>query len=191
MRPEPKFKYLRPKRDKILECLLHLIQRADQQSKTVTQFDLVKSLFFADIAHLETYGRPVTYDNYVAMKHGPVASEAYDMLKPNYFYRKKFVGWPLWFRTPYQGNAYAFYNVSRPPDYKKLSKSDIRELNVAQDMVWGLGFGDTSDLSHEHRAYVAVWKKGRKEGSEDMDYRLIMPEGEEDRAEEILFVSHH
>jgi len=190
MRPEPKLR-LEPKRDKIAEALLHLIHRAADKKEYVTQFDLVKTFFFADTAHLEEYGRPVTYDNYVAMKHGPVASEAYDMLKETYYHSKKIDGWPLWTREHHGQRKFRFEKPTREPNYKKLSKSDVKKLNDAQDFVWDLGFGKVSDLSHEHRAYMAVWEKGRKEGKEDMDYHLIMPSGEEDRASEIAFVSKH
>jgi uncharacterized phage-associated protein len=38
-------------------------------------------MYFADRKHLEKYGRFICGDSYVAMKHGPVPSEIYDILK--------------------------------------------------------------------------------------------------------------
>lgn len=189
MRPSRTKPKLKPRTDKIVEALLHLISRAEEQNKKVTQFDLVKSFFFADTAHIEEYGRPVTYDNYVAMKHGPVASVAYDMLKSN-AYKNEIEGWPLWFKSP-SGNANSYHTPKRAPNYKKLSKTDLAKLNEAQDMVWNLGFGAASDLSHEHPAYTEVWKKGRTEGSEDMDYMSLMPKGSKDRFSLIKFASEN
>ncbi|MCA6222573.1 Panacea domain-containing protein [Photorhabdus antumapuensis] len=40
-----------------------------------------KILYFADRLHLEHYGRLITGDNYLAMKDGPVAENAYDIIK--------------------------------------------------------------------------------------------------------------
>ncbi len=42
---------------------------------------LFKILYFAERAHLSEYGRPITGDNYVAMKDGPVPSNVYDVLR--------------------------------------------------------------------------------------------------------------
>ncbi len=42
---------------------------------------LSKILYFADRDHLANYGRFICGDSYVAMKHGPVPSGTYDMLK--------------------------------------------------------------------------------------------------------------
>ena len=55
----------------------------------ITQYDIVKSLFLADKAHLNRYGRPITFDNYFAMKDGPVPNLAYNLLKrDNYSLRR-------------------------------------------------------------------------------------------------------
>lgn len=40
-----------------------------------------KILYFADKEHLSRYGTLLTGDSYVAMKHGPVPSEIYNLLK--------------------------------------------------------------------------------------------------------------
>jgi len=40
-----------------------------------------KILYFADQEHLALYGRPIVGDYYVAMEHGPVPSNTYDMVK--------------------------------------------------------------------------------------------------------------
>lgn len=189
---QPKIKpRLTPRRDKILECLIHLISRAQKSDKTVTQFDLVKSLFFADLAHIEDHGRPITFDNYVAMKHGPVASAAYDMLKDSYRPSDATQAWPLWERKHLKRSAYKFLNPKREANYRKLSKTDVQKLDEAQDLVSTLGFGGASDLSHQHPAYKDAWHEGRTSGSEDMDYRLLMPRGEQERVSDLAFASFH
>lgn len=46
-----------------------------------TLHSVSKVLYQADRLHVMRYGRPVTGDHYVAMRHGPVPSGTYDVLK--------------------------------------------------------------------------------------------------------------
>ena len=75
--------HMKPNVGRILAALYHVIKEARDRKRDVSQYDLVKSLFLADRSHLNEWGRPITYDNYTAMKHGPVPSLAYDLLKAN------------------------------------------------------------------------------------------------------------
>ena len=52
-----------------------------QKWQRPTFHTISKVLYFADKRHLEHYGRFISGDNYVAMKHGPVPSVTYDILK--------------------------------------------------------------------------------------------------------------
>ena len=47
----------------------------------VTAFYASKVLFFAEKAHLNTYGRPIVADTFIAMPSGPVPSTLYDFIK--------------------------------------------------------------------------------------------------------------
>ncbi|OQY45782.1 MAG: hypothetical protein B6240_08350 [Desulfobacteraceae bacterium 4572_87] len=53
----------------------------DKTDKRADFHKVFKILFFADQKHLSRYGRPVVGDYYVAMRHGPVPSRIYDILK--------------------------------------------------------------------------------------------------------------
>src|SRR6266446_7375344 len=72
---------MHPNQGRIVEAILFIFAEACERKIAVTQYDIVKSLFLADRAHLNKYGRPITFDNYVAMEHGPVPSTAYNFLK--------------------------------------------------------------------------------------------------------------
>lgn len=59
--------------------------------KRMTYFRLLKLLYIADRQAIREWGQPITFDQYVAMKHGPVLSGAYSAIKdetgPSYWHR--------------------------------------------------------------------------------------------------------
>jgi uncharacterized phage-associated protein len=67
----------KPNIAKIKEAVLFLLNNA---SDDLDQYKIAKAIFWADVNHLNKFGRPVTYDNYVAMKFGPVPSKTYEFL---------------------------------------------------------------------------------------------------------------
>ena len=71
--------HFKPKKDKIVETILYLAHKG----LDLSQYKLVKLFYLADREHLRRFGRPITFDYYVAMEHGPVASIAYDIAKGN------------------------------------------------------------------------------------------------------------
>ena len=189
----PKPPSLRPNHRKILEAILYLIENASARSLYVTQYDIVKSLFVADLFHLEKYGRPVTFDNYSAMEFGPVPREAYDMLKPSYD-GKRFFGdpWPLWDRmqSPRDGKkAFKFINPKRPSNPNRLSESDLDELRDALTIVKQLGFGGLVDWTHKNPSYVAAWKPAGGKGSYPMEYALLSNCLEDDMVADLAHAS--
>ena len=60
-----------PNTDRIIAAIAVVIKEARQANAVVTQYDILKALFLADRAHLNKFGRPITFDNYVAMKDVP------------------------------------------------------------------------------------------------------------------------
>ena len=65
------------KAEKSIEAILYIVQNVKQP----TFHRISKIMYFADKVHLEQYGRFICGDHYVAMKHGPVPSGTYDILK--------------------------------------------------------------------------------------------------------------
>jgi uncharacterized phage-associated protein len=63
--------------DKAVEAVVYVVSKIPKP----TFHSISKVLFHADKAHLSRYGRPISGDRYVAMKHGPVPSATYDILK--------------------------------------------------------------------------------------------------------------
>jgi hypothetical protein len=66
-------------KEKTIEALVYLASARPG----VDVFHACKVLFYTDLNHFRRYGRPVTGDQYYAMKDGPVPSFAYDVVRRN------------------------------------------------------------------------------------------------------------
>jgi len=184
---------LEPNKRKLLEAILYLIERGEREREPLTQYQIVKTLFLADTAHLNRYGRPITFDNYSALEFGPVPEEAYDMLKPSYSWRLKFEAeGPPWERVPVgRGTAYHYTHPKRAPNLRALSRSDIQHLNAALDRVRELGFGGTRDETHTHPAYVEAWNHRGDAKRAPIDYALLLDSADREAVEDLAFASAH
>ncbi len=182
-----------PHKQRIMEALLYLIAEADNRKIGVTQYSLVKSLFLADKAHLNKFGRPITFDNYVAMNHGPVPSFAYNLLK-NEVDLKDVYGenGPLWEKRPapeISESAHRFTNVKRYANLDVLSESDIEALSQSLTVVTSLSFAQLRKLTHGDAAYIDAWNDESDKKSFPMSYALIFDTPDYDQAESIALAS--
>lgn len=136
-----------PKYDprKALEVLLYVTHHQPDMYKAL------KAIFYADKAHLSRYGRLIAGDRYVAMRHGPVPSGLYDIIK---FVRGD--GAPLALGTQakeaftIEGNA---INPLRGPDQEVLSESDRECLDQAIRDYAYKSFNELKKLSHDDPAF--------------------------------------
>ena len=107
-----------------------------------------KILYFADMEHLATYGRPITGDTYIAMDYGPVPSTIYDsfkavrgdgtsqyldMAKSMFGIRNRFIVEPL-----------------QEADMRYLSKSDIHIIDEAINQYGDYSWTDIVNISHQY-----------------------------------------
>lgn len=183
---------LKPNHKRILEATLFLIQQGEKQSRPVTQYQIVKSLFLADVAHLERYGRPVTFDNYHALEFGPVPEAAYDMLKPAFDpvpYPSE--AWPPWHREPAGNRAFYYRGPAREPNLRMLSKSDVTALSAALKEVQALGFGGVKDKTHENPSYKEAWAKRGSKRAAPMNYARVMAKPDELLATDLAEASRY
>lgn len=169
---------------KIKEAIVFLIGLGARQNKALSQYDIVKALFLADRRHLNEYGRPVIFDNYTAMEHGPVPSLAYDFLKSN-------DAMP-WKKDKAEKAKFHFHSPEREADEELLSPSDFDALSDALTTVKSLGFAQIRKLTHEDQAYVDAWDP--EDGSRkafDMSYAMLFDVPSLDKALELAFASEH
>ena len=185
---------MRPHKARIIAAISCIVDLGRELGVPVTQYDIVKTLFVADKVHLNKYGRPVTYDNYVAMKDGPVPSLAYNFLKNDRF---ALLGEPPlpWSRkqAPKELGKRAFAYEIEPDkvNCEALSPSDIAELKAALKAVKSLGFNQVRHLTHEHPAYVEAWENHGSSASVKMSYSLLFDNPNEELARDLAFFSKH
>jgi len=156
---------------KIRESVLFLLNSA---AGDLDQYKIAKAIFLADISHLNRFGRPVTYDNYVAMKFGPIPSKTYELLKDK----------PERLEIAIKescGNV-KIYAPLRPHDELELSESDELELHTALKTVEPLSFRQLMELTHNHVAWKAAWGN-RKNKAPKMEYALLFQDRDPDQAD--------
>lgn len=182
---------MRPIGARVREAILHLIFRADNLTVRVTQYDILKSLFFADRSHLNLYRRPITFDQYHALPDGPVPSLSYDVLKEA-FYAFEAIGLdePLWKTEPVGERAIRFFAARRDGSDDVLSQSDFEELDTAQDLVLTLGFGGVWDKTHADPAYVKAWTQRGEAKRFPMRYEDLLDRSDPKLISDLAFITH-
>lgn len=132
--------------DLAIETILYITNRVNSP----TFHRISKIMYFADKIHLEKYGRFICGDNYVAMKHGPVPSGTYDILKA-----VRFNLFPSIFPSIKEKVTEAFgvtnYTITpyRDADIDQFSDSDLECLDYAIEKYGDKTFGELTYLSHD------------------------------------------
>lgn len=128
-------------RQSAIETILYLASH----SKKPTFHRISKLLYFADRDHLSRYGRLICGDHYVAMKHGPVPSGVYDILK--------YIQGTGTNAFPEAKDAFTIHDIYRvvalrQPDLEWLSDSDIECLDRSIAEYGEKSFDELTDISH-------------------------------------------
>ncbi len=113
-----------------------------------------KLLYFADKLHLERYGRGIIKDIYIAMKYGPVASGAYDLLKNGRLDPNNQITSP-WLRFPAGDSRNPTVEAAQTPDLDQLSDSDIECLQEVINTYGQLSFLELTEISHDNAWHSA------------------------------------
>lgn len=173
--------------DKIIDVIAFLLHEAP---KPLTQYHIVKAIFLADRDHLNRYGRPITYDNYVAMKHGPVPSFAYDCLKNNSAIlielgRDSFPWKEVETDQIEQTsqNTKFFEACGEPQVSDLMSESDEIALKAALNKVLARNFNNLRKLRHKDPAWQEAWSNRGVQGSNKMNYALLFDKPDQDQAD--------
>ncbi|MBR9977854.1 MAG: SocA family protein [Bacteroidetes bacterium] len=137
-------------RDKAHEMLKYLLKAV---GGAYNYMALLKLVFFADRYHVRTYGRPVSSDDYFAMKLGPVPSNLLREVK-------SIVG------TGYDLRLSEAATV----DESEFSRSDREAMDFAVDSFGDIGREDPFRLAELTHAYPE-WDRWRERFEKDPDGR--------------------
>ena len=107
-------------REKALAAILFI----SSQVPNIRYHRLMKILYFADLKHLSMYGRTVIGDRYIAMQHGPVPSNVYNMLKAENEYL-------TWKDKYFSVSFWKHVTPKQDPDMYEFSDSDIECLEFS------------------------------------------------------------
>ena len=127
-------------KQKAIETILYL----SSKDNSISKMRLLKFMFFADLYHINKYGRPILGDNYVAMEYGPVHSKLYDLIKSSC--------------DDYKVVDKKLIVPKRKPNLDYFSKSDIEALEYAFNQYSQYDTFELSQLTHEY----ASWKIARE-----------------------------
>lgn len=131
--------------EKAVEAILYVAARVSHEPGF---HRISKILYFADLMHLEDFGRQICGDVYVAMKHGPVPSRIYDMMKSSKGHEcselRGYVVGSFEIRNKIQ------VHPLRAVDLSALSSSEIRCLDKSIQENAHLSFGELTRKSHDY-----------------------------------------
>lgn len=135
-----KFKF---NEQKAVQVAARLIQ---QSGGEMNYLALMKLLYLVDREALLRFGRPITGDRVVAMKHGPVLSRAYDLLSQ----KKQEAPESEWHKFIPRPNAYVFtVRFSGVPDTGELSADELALIDEIYAKFRGRSEWDLVAYTHK------------------------------------------
>ena len=166
---QPRYLTYRFRPDKTAEAI-ELIARA---RPGLTQYFVGKLLYFADKEHFLDWGRPITFDRYVAMVHGPVPSAVRNMLmtaagvtagigeeqlESSRAHADALSGLVrVELEESDKGERQCVFSLSARSNIQNLSESDVEALEKVIRDLGTKSFGYLRDLSHRDEAWREAW----------------------------------
>jgi uncharacterized phage-associated protein len=124
----------------------------------VTAFYASKVMFFAEKKHLNSYGRPIVADTFIAMPNGPVPSTIYEFIKG----KLDQAGDPeaITAAVRVSRENYPQVEALRPANLDVLSPSDIECLDEAISFCRTRSFMALSSLTHQDKSWLEAPANG-------------------------------
>ena len=183
------FSYL-PKRDKIVEGILFMLEHAQNHGAVVKTSTLASAMFLADKEHMDAWQRPVFFDNYVATAGGPIGVATREMLDPAFDWASlEFDAAPWTLGVDDRGNP-IFTGTQRGPNLQRLSESDIEVLSSVLATIVAVSPKQLEHLTRHSQAYIAAWRNGEGDGAA-IDPRLVPEVRDDELIDELLYASRH
>jgi len=177
-----------PNYRKIVEAILYVLSKHAQQAKSIF---ILKCLYYADKYHLQQYATPITGDLFVKLKHGPCATNAYNIMQGNELYipeeildiaKDSFYS----FDSSGTGNNDITYKLRRPPNTSLFSDTNLECLDKAIDFCASFNNDYTlSEESHKEQSWINAVFQG------PMSYELMIDDCVENKNEIIEYLEEH
>lgn len=129
--------------DKTVQAAGVLLQH---EGGAMTRLRLLKLLYLADRGCIEKTGRPITGDNAVAMDHGPVLSQTYDLVKGQHIEAHS---WAIYFES-----SHPLVRLLAPTRTDSLSRFEIALLQGTSDRHTDMDDWTLSIATHQLREYI-------------------------------------
>ena len=151
-----------------------VMQLLGQKTPSLDILKAVKLLYLIDREHLRGYGRPVLGDQYVAMEHGPVPSESYDILKSV----RSNITRDLPIRVE-RTISYPIFVPTEDPEMSYLSDAEVESINKTIEQYGEKTGWELREITHLH----ATWTEAQGTffyGPSSIDYKLFFSENPEE-----------
>jgi uncharacterized phage-associated protein len=119
-----------------------------EHNQTMTILKLMKLLYFVDRLSLEKYGEPVSFDNLVAMPHGMVLSQVYDLSSGSIESVEN--GWNDWVSDRENHNISLKKNIESISDFDELSIADIELVDEVYSKYGKYNGFELADMHHNN-----------------------------------------
>ena len=138
---------------KIRAALLYILKEIPSGADYIKIF---KILYFAQQAHLVTYGRVIIEDSFNALKRGPVPAFLYKALRhyAEGLEQSKEIEFCVDKISIDNHSGIPMFSTMESPDLDELSESDIVCLDNAIKKYIKVDSGLLSDMSHEDNAWI-------------------------------------
>ena len=172
---------------KIVQILAYLCTK---EWDKINYTKALKIIFFSDKLFLRRFWRTITADNYSALKHWPVASKTFDLVKSPEEYNETYI------QSYFIRDGYDIKKVSNP-DLEFLAKKEIDTIDEIYSLFWSLNYSQLIEKTHQYdewKIHEEVVKNGnaRPMSIEDLfrnslwqDSIFDMPQDEIDMARDV------
>lgn len=146
-----------------VQCLNYF---ATKEGGKINKMKAIKLIWLSDRLHIRKYGKPITFDKYVAMKNGPVPSSIRDFTQDcSPFLEDVEIQYRDAFITPI--SKYDL-ETTNEPELKVLAKTNVKVMDEVYQVFGDKTHFELSDLSHnfpewhKYKSYFDVNQGGRK-----------------------------
>ena len=150
----------------------------------VTRYFACKTLYFADVAHLNDFGCPISGDKYVAMKNGPVPSFFYNLMKNETLDGDLKKDFDISIKTiEVKGEKSFEIKALRKANLDCFSKCETDYLKQALDYCKSKSFGELQEETHQHPAWINAREREKTSKNPSIDYEDMVKQDHPHREE--------